>query len=251
MVALIDKPILQEHEEWGGRLHYHEVFEGDMGLGYHFHGAACTTFLAGETAGVAPGATIEYFAIPDQGRNAYYYVKALRRIVEFNEATEEGARIRVVSISDGVGAKDPDHDAFKEAVRLANQAGIAVVYSGSPVLDGVSWGGCPPHEDRSDPSNYSITPWLRNKGIPSSRLIAPGDFRTSAANLATTSYTYWGAGGYSWAIPYVAGLLALGWQVVPEAGVNELILVLQSSSGTSADGFQMVRPVAYIETLQK
>lgn len=73
MVAVVDKPIRHTHREFQGRIHYYEVFDGEEeGRVPHFHGIVCASILAGETVGVAPGATTHYFAAPDAGENFNY-----------------------------------------------------------------------------------------------------------------------------------------------------------------------------------
>ncbi len=75
--------------------------------------------------------------------------------------------------------------------------------------------------DPVDPEN----PAKCKKGLPNLpsydgpyQLLAPASGRTVAEDteFIRRTYSYWGQGGCSWSIPYVAGVAALGWQADPE-----------------------------------
>jgi hypothetical protein len=78
------------------------------------------------------------------------------------------------------------------------------------------------------PSNPTI-------GLRAGNLLAPTCPRTTAEqyNKGEFSYQYCGQGGLSWAIPYVAGVLAMGWQVNPGLGPEQMKEILFNSA---ADG---------------
>ncbi|HWI53193.1 MAG TPA: S8 family serine peptidase [Symbiobacteriaceae bacterium] len=88
-VAVFDKPIRQSHQEFAGRIHYREVFPEDpKNKTYHFHGAAAASVLAGKNVGVAPGATLYYFAVPDNGENMSNYAVAMEELLEVSISDE-------------------------------------------------------------------------------------------------------------------------------------------------------------------
>ena len=47
-------------------------------------------------------------------------------------------------------------------------------------------------------------------------VVVPTDFRVIASPTGKNDYVHYAQGGLSWAVPYVAGLYALGVQVQPQ-----------------------------------
>ncbi|MBM4356431.1 MAG: hypothetical protein FJ109_21990, partial [Deltaproteobacteria bacterium] len=214
-VAVFDKPIRRDHEEFevapvpdgpsmpASRLIYHEVFDDEVGgRDFHFHGIAVASLLAGQTTGVAPAVTVHYFAVPDAGRNFHFYSLAAGQVIELNRVLPVDERIRLVVISDGIAADDPARDEWESALALLEGAATTVLYSGSPLLKEMVWGGCPPSRDRADPACYERALHLCESKLAPQTLLVPGDYRTMAANESPDAYVYRGRGGWSWAIPY-------------------------------------------------
>jgi len=250
-VAVVDKPIRHRHSEFERRIHYHEVFEGETeGLSPHFHGIACASILAGKTVGVAPDATIHYFAVPDIGKNFRFYSIAADRIIELNESLGNDEKIKVVSISDGIGRDNPYRQEWESALQRLHQAGIEVIYSSLEVFGPFLWGGCSPYEDRNVPSNYEVALMLKGRDMSPEAILVPGDYRTTASNNGQNLYVYWGEGGYSWAIPYLAGLSALAWQVAPDLTLAEIEALLTESTARSRDGLRVIRPIQFMDLVR-
>lgn len=253
-VALIDKPIRHQHEEFEGRIHYYEVF-GDAGRGFaaHFHGIACASILAGSTVGVAPGATIHYFAVPDVGENFRFYSIAADRVIEVNQSLSEDRRIKLVSISDGLGRDNPYRPDWEAALQRLGEAGIEVVYSSRERLNGFTWGGAAPFLDRSVSTNYGTALYFAAAGVdvPLDRIIIPGDYRTTASNQGEDVFVYWGEGGWSWAIPYAAGLAALAWQLEPTLTFAQVEDLLRETAETTREGRRVIAPTAFIEAVRR
>jgi serine protease AprX len=253
-VALVDKPIRHQHKEFEGRIHYFEVF-GDAvgGFAPHFHGIACASILAGSTVGVAPEATIHYFAVPDVGENFRFYSIAADKIIEVNRSLSEERRIRLVSISDGLGRENPYRGDWEAALLRLGEAGIEVVYSSPDRLNGFTWGGAAPLLHRSPGTNYESALYFLGAGIevPLERIIIPGDYRATASNRGEDLYVYWGEGGWSWAIPYAAGLAALAWQLEPTLTFAQIEELLRETAGTTKDGRRVITPTAFIEAVKR
>lgn len=250
-LAVVDKPIRHRHSEFEGRIDYYEVFEDETeGLWPHFHGIACASILAGKTLGVAPDATIHYFAVPDVGKNFHFYSIAADRIVEINRSLGDDAKIRVVSISDGIAADNPYREEWEAALERLQHAGVDVVYSSREVFGPFLWGGCPPELDRDDPANYQRALYLKDVDLPPDAIIVPGDYRTTASNKGQDLYVHWGEGGYSWAIPYLAGLAALAWQVAPDLTLAEIEALLTESTDRSRDGLRVIRPIQFMDRVR-
>lgn len=248
-VAIIDKPMLSTHREFGSRLAYHLVYPQHPGsFTFHFHGIACASILAASSAGVAPAATIHYFCVPDNGQNYRNYLEAIEHLIELNRALAPAEKIRIVSISDG--GREFSSREWKSAVKNLEKEGIAIVYSGGGVLNGFGWGGCPPFLDREDPSQYRASLYFKEGSAPR-KIILPSDYRTTASNAGEGEYAYWGVGGWSWAIPYMAGLAALAWQIDPGLTYGEIEGGLRKTAIVNARKERVLNPPAYFEKLLK
>lgn len=65
------------------------------------------------------------------------------------------------------------------------------------------------------------------------------------------AYRYEGKGGKSWAVPYVSGVLALGWQINPELDGETMKDLLFQSSWVNEEGLHFINPPAFIEAVRK
>jgi hypothetical protein len=59
--------------------------------------------------------------------------------------------------------------------------------------------------------------------IVSRRLLIPMDARTTASPTGVQDYVFYGIGGISWSVPYLAGVYALAVQVKPEITPEEFL----------------------------
>ena len=247
-VAIIDKPILAEHEEIKDNIVYTKVEEGNK---LHFHGLSCASILSGKTCGVAPESKLYYFAVPDNGRNAYNYITALNKLFEVNESLPQKDKIRLVSISDGIPQDDKELlSKWNDALKKAAEKGVVVIYSNNLGTNFV-WGGCQPYNDRNDAKNCSISSAFTDRSFYSKQIIIPGDFRTTASNYGESDYTYWGEGGFSWAIPYLAGVYALGLQIDPDLSFDKFIELVKETEEKNADGIGVINPVKVINKVKE
>jgi len=246
-VAIIDTPLLLDHEEYADRLRYYgEVNAGKMPA--DFHGTLVTSILAGRTCGVAPEAEIYYVGSHNyevgsgEGSgepNAAYYARAVDKLLEANAGLPRERRIRVISISAGCGPENLGFKAMNKAARKAEKAGIFVV-SGNIAVDDEPgfwfWG-----LDRSasdspdDPAAHRVLSWkewiiqvagrdgfekfyekrLKSVGLPEFLLISEGP-KTVAHPFGRSAYGFYPMGSWSSILPYIAGLYALACQVKPE-----------------------------------
>jgi hypothetical protein len=245
-IALIDKPIRSSHSEFTGRISYIEVFNNPGSHEpRHFHGIACASILAGKTIGVAPGVHLYYFAVPDNGENFLNYSKAIEQLLIINRNLKPEDKIRLVSISDG--AIGPYTKEWEVAKAKLKAEGIDYLYAGPDVLSGFLWGGCPPFHDRELPEYYEISSYLKSKGVTKG-LIVPADYRTTASNYGDEAYVYWGTSGVSWAIPYLAGLSALAWQINPRIRYTEIRDLLIITAETKPNGVMVLSPIKFIDS---
>ena len=259
-VAVIDKPFDPGHSELAGRIEYYPIRASSargFNYRYHFHGVGCATLLAGTTCGVAPEARLYYIAIPDEGggypRILANHVLAVQRLLEINSTLPADEKIRAVSISHNV-AKSGDVPALARwtaAVAEVEESGIAVIYSDLRTTHRIfTWGGCPPYLDRDNPANYRYAggagTFVKGHG---KKIVLPGNFRSIGNNRGGYSYT--GNGGWSWALPYFAGLAALGWSVDPSLTIDDIYRLVQKTRHVTSGGIQVVNPVGFIEAVER
>lgn len=248
-VAIIDKPIAPTHDEFKGRINYIKV--GKNQASPHFHGLACASILAGKTTGVAPDANLYYFSSPDTNDKFQHYTEAVNKIIEINKSLSQNEKIRIVSISDGFSKESGSQwDNWQETLQKAKNQGIAIVYSNLLEYKKFTWGGAYPTTDRDNPLNYKLNNYLKGTNIDKSYIIVPGDFRTTASNNGNDQYVYWGEGGFSWAIPYVTGLVALAWQINPNLSFDDVINKLIATKTVTPTGQYIINPKAFINAIK-
>jgi serine protease AprX len=254
-VAIIDQNLVLDHPEFRGKIvQYFDVGTGQPSDQGSMHGPAVTSLLVGENIGTAPGARVYYVAAPSWKLDAQYYADALNWIVGENEKLADDQKIRVVSVSaapSGPGSPfTVNNDAWETAYQSAADAGI-------PVLDCTSNRGitAPCYYDLDDPDNVAkCIPGWPGKEIPRmpDRIHIPTSFRTTAEEYSqgNFSYQYDGRGGCSWSIPYLAGVLALGWQVRPDLSGSQLLEILYDSAYIADGGLKIINPEAFMNMVK-
>ena len=180
--------------------------------------------------------------------------------MEINEILPEGKRIRVISISLGVGTQLNNGQKALDSIRRAREKGIYTAYVGSDEYSGM---GRVPTSDPDDFKNYIPGAFLSNAffsgRLATSEIWIPMDSRCTASPTGTEDYVYYSEGGMSWTVPYVAGLYALACQVKPDV-TPELFWDIARKTGSTneilKDGKaykfgKIVDPVKLIESLSK
>ncbi|MDD5371606.1 MAG: hypothetical protein PHQ40_21205, partial [Anaerolineaceae bacterium] len=91
-IAIIDLPMIIDHEEYSGQLRLYEEIDIDPALESEMHGPAVASIAVGKTSGVAPKADLYIIAAyPGDGfaegqdkftYNFQYYAQAIRRVLE-------------------------------------------------------------------------------------------------------------------------------------------------------------------------
>lgn len=273
-IAVIDQPLLVEHQEYGDRLRLYQEYHGAAGYPASMHGPAVASIALGETVGVAPEALL-YFIADELGtgdgeefvRDMSWYARDVERLTALNETLPEGEKIRVISMSTGWMPGDAGVEALEAAIAQARAASIAVVCvdSRDPLLapwmgmgrkpggDPDGLGDCRPGAFWEE-SLYSGAFW----GGDGSLLLVPMDGRTAASPAGEAEYAYFAQGGMSWAVPYVAGLYALACQVKPEVTYEEFLSAAQATArpvsveheGEVYPYGNVVDPAALLEALE-
>ena len=93
-------------------------------------------------------------------------------------------------------------------------------------------------------------------GMPGARvvyLLVSCSPRTTAEEYTKGQfgYQYCGRGGLSWAIPYCAGVLALGWQVKPELSNEAMRKSLMESAYVDDAGATFIHPAEFIRLITR
>lgn len=260
-VAIIDQNMLTTHPEFEGRIvaYFDSGCEEPEDEG-SYHGASVTSILAGKTIGVAPEVNVYYAAAPSWKMDASYFAKCLEWITVQNRRLPEDKKIRVVSVSAAPTSANnwyTNGHLWEEAVLAAEKEGIMVIDCRSEAETGFVFSSYFDFEDREDvtkskpgyPGKYIIDP--THEGLKK-YLLAPASYRTLAQERKSGEirYRYEGVGGQSWAVPYVAGVLALGWQVNPDLDGKTMKELLYTTSWVNDQGMHFLDPITFIEAVK-
>ena len=225
--------------------------------GASMHGPAVASILVGKNCGVAPEASLHYFAIPGGHPDFAFCANILKGIISNNEKVSPDEKVKVVSCSFGPNKenKKPGLDSWIEMIKVAAEKGVSVVYGkGIGELE-IMGGGS--HKDREDFESQEL--WLRLKNLSekeeaeilANRVLVPSDYRAFASAWnKDEQYMYSGGGGISWSIPYLCGIFALGLQVKPDLTPEQLIQAVKDTVYTNKKGIKIINPKAFIEKVK-
>ena len=239
-IAIIDQPLLLTHEEYASRLARYDA-TGLAGFPPQMHGSPIASIAVGKRIGVAPEATLSWFAAPMWEKDNAGYIRALRIIFDLNNHLPEDEKIRVVSISEGRFASKKNYPQWQKALNQARERGIFVVTCDTSFMRfgtlTLTEGTNPDH-----PQNYRIGKY----SFPNDVLRIPTGHKTLAGHTGNEVYVYEREGGRSWAAPYLAGLAALAFQVNPQITPDEIKKLLIETALHTAAG-AIVNPPAFIQ----
>jgi hypothetical protein len=243
-IAIIDQPLLKEHQEYANQLGYYEPIDV-LRVSAQMHGPPVCSIAVGVKCGVAPKAALYYYAVPPwKWLDNKPYAELLEKIIEFNKTLTDRPKIRVVSISLGAFSERPGFDLWKAAVEKASQNGVLVVTC-DPTFLRLAMLKRDPKGDPNDPACYT-TGWF---SALRAALCVPAGNRTTASQAGRDAYTYWVEGGMSWTVPYLAGPAALAFQVDPEIKPAQIV-ELWTSTATKTSAGPVVNPPKFTEAVQ-
>jgi hypothetical protein len=242
-IAILDQPLQVDHPEYRDALRlYEEINTGDMGA--QMHGPAVASLAVGKTIGVAPGADLyfiaDWFMDPDEKANFAYLATGIRRVLEINRSLPQEHRIRVVSISRGLGSKERGYAEVMSAIKEAEAQGVVVISVGmyGSKQAGILGLGRDPSADPDALASFRpaafLIPKINNATGSKNQLWIPIDARATASPTGKEDYVFYGEGGMSWAEPYLAGVYALACQVDP-AITPERFWTLATQTGQYVD----------------
>ena len=229
-IAIIDQTLLVDHEEYLDQLQVYEETDDVRGawLESQMHGPAVASIAVGRTVGVAPEADLYYFASAMCGTGTHESVdfaclaEAVQRVLSLSTELPEGRRIRVLSMSIGWSPGDQGYDVMQAAAEAARDSGLLVICSSVEEVHGFRFHGLGriPTADPNDFGSYGPGVWWAEQffagQVASGALLVPMDERTTASPAGTQDYAFYRSGGWSWSIPYIAGVYALAAQVRPD-----------------------------------
>lgn len=230
-VAILDQALLVDHQEYADRIRLYEEINLPRRMPASMHGSAVASIVVGKTVGVAPEADLYYIGQFNGERVGGEFVwtfeslaRGVNRILEINEQLPPGRKIRVISISVGWSPSQKGYQQIREAAARAKAAGMLVICSSVEKVHGFRFHGLGRHPlaDADDFTVYGPGSWwarLFDRGSSThtkrNRLLVPMDARTTASPTGVDEYVFYGDGGWSWSIPYIAGAYALAAQVEP------------------------------------
>lgn len=235
-IAIIDQPLLVDHQEYADRVQLYEENNIAPTINSTMHGGAVASIALGKTVGVAPEADLYYIGSwpGDWGTGGSnftydfrYYAQAVHRILQINQYLPEGRKIRVIAMQIGWSPEQAGYAEITAAVEEAKAAGLLVVSSNLGKTFGFKFHGLgrTPLADPDKFESYEPGIWWATDfyaGNPfSDQLLIPMDSRTTASEGDTSAYVFYRQGGWSWVIPYIAGIYALAVQVKPTLTPDE------------------------------
>lgn len=258
-VAIIDQPLIGKHPEYARNIvkYYDTGCETPSHIGSK-HGSAVSSILAGDHLGVAPDANVYFAAAPSWKKDASYFAEGLNWIIDENLKLPKDQKIRVVSVSSAPSSDGNwyiNGEDWIEAVARATDNDIMVIdcrsnHSTSFIFSGYYNVNKPNDFSQFKPGYPHLTGL--DAYFKKDFILAPASFKTVALELedGKHQYEYYGNGGESWAVPYVSGVLTLGFQVNPELSWEEMKALLFETAYKTEEGFQVVNPPAFIEAVE-
>lgn len=253
-VAIIDQKLLLNHSEYDHQVAVYQEFPNLNTHGPQMHGAAVASLLVGQSCGIIPEANLHYYAVECSNNFDYqYYSQALEHIIEGNHGALLYNPIRVVSVSMGFAPEFPNLEMWKNTLQKAEDAGILVFHTSFDWIKdryGLHGARCIPYEEKDNPQNYQVCSWGNNNlSHPHGILFIPCENRTTADFILDKCYDFWGQGGLSWAMPYIAGVAALGISINPKLSNDEIVALLYET-GTEFNGYKLINPTGFINAVK-
>lgn len=242
-IAFIDYALLVEHKEYSDRVKMYEEIHYNQKAA-QMHAPAVASIAAGKNTGVAPEANIYFIASENYevvnnqmgDIDFTWTAKSIERIIEVNKSLPQKDKIRILSISAGWQPGNKGYKEVTEAVDKAIKEGIFVItvnmfetYKDKFYFHGLD---IDTFADKDNASNYKVTEWNKwtskvgnidglskyyeekiSENKPKELLLIPIDSKTVASPTGDEDYVFYREGGWSWCMPYIAGLYALACQV--------------------------------------
>lgn len=255
------------------------------------HGPAVVSLLAGKECGVAPDAKVVYANTNASVDGFLGDDRALQDIIGYNKHHDPKIRVVSVSKGYSEFSENvrPGVDEWIKLKQEAANSGITVIDSNYFEEHALTGGGSKSDKDAFDEYNLPLFYTDAHSAPPSveeveklvaswdesrqkrfferyktyqgfvdyradklaNTIIVPSDYRTRAAPESDTAYEYDEDGGFSWAIPYFAGVFALALQVNPDITNDEFLNIVRETAGHNKQGIKVINPRGIIEEVKK
>jgi hypothetical protein len=215
-------------------------------------GPGLLSSLVGKNTGTAPDALVYFAAIPEWKMDGKYYANALKWIIEENKKLMPDNKIKIVT-TNVIGTIKTNNNEWVDAVKLAETEGIVI-------LDCTEERGlCGPcYYDINSPEEAGkcIAGWPdmnTNLKFPLYKIYMPCSGRTFAEEYkrGENSYQYYGKARNMWSSTYLAGVIAMGWQINPNIKGSEMIKILINTATANSQGYKIINPLEFINKLQE
>lgn len=270
-IAIIDNPLLVDHREYAERLQLYEEDNVPSEAEAHMHGPAVASIAVGKTVGVAPEADLYYIGRwpwdadgANDGRPTTtfkYEAEAIRRILQINDQLPANRKIRVISISFGWQPGQRGVAEVTKAAQEAKAAGLLVISSSVEMTHGFKFHGLGRDvlASADDFASYRPARWGQEMYVSHDHLLVPMDMRATASPTGENEYAFYSEGGWSWAIPYIAGAYALAAQVEPKITPERFWALAMKTGRTIRVSYEgrpfdlgpILDPVQLIEALRR
>ncbi|MBE7500869.1 MAG: hypothetical protein HS113_11285 [Verrucomicrobiales bacterium] len=275
-IGIIDQPLLVDHVEYRDRVRlYEEIHILAAEAQAAMHGAAVTSIAAGQSVGVAPEAELYFIAEMHgeikAGRFEWDFkplAQSIERLLDLNRQLPPARRIRVISISVGWSPGQAGCTEADAAVERATREGVFVISTALERTHRLAFHGLGrlPEADPDDFNSYGLGSWWaksfldgQRRFAPGVRLLVPMDARSTASPTGVQDYVHYAGGGWSWSVPYLAGLYALACQVKEDITPQRFWAAALQTGRTvklapphdSLELGTLADPVALIEALEK
>ena len=162
----------------------------------------------------------------------------------------------MIAIARGWNPSETGYQEITAAVERAKKEGVFVISSSVGQTHGLLFHGLgrDPMANPDEFTSYDDSSWDKyylddHSGVPAPILV-PMDSRTVASFSGTEDYAFFRQGGWSWAIPYVAGLYALACQVNQDV-TPELFWAKAVETGDTVEIPAKAAPVMSAEELDR
>lgn len=284
-IAVIDQVLYTGHPEYASKLALYEEMHVMPNQTGSMHGAALASLSVGDNCGVAPDAKLYFWGFDNvlswknDGENNLAweeYGRVIDRIIEVNKTLPENDKIRVIAIARGYGftgneEEDRRLQVMLDAVERAQKEGIFVLTTSTELnydffsdyqteAPFAGLGKIDPAADPDSIENYTLGAWQwSSPDMFVNSLLVPMDGRT-VADMSGDTYAFYADGGWSWTVPYIAGVYALCCQVRPDINPEEFYHAAMETSaeitrtqpgGSQSYTFHVINPQALISCLQE
>lgn len=276
-IGIIDQTLLVDHQEYRDRLKlYEEIHNSTQPAFAMMHGPAVASIAVGKSVGVAPESDLYYIAethgtYSKEGRFEWdftWVAKSIDRLLEINKTLPADKKIRVISISVGWSKGQNGYDEVNAAVKRADADRVFVISTAIQETHGLFFHGLGRDPNKNPDLNASYTAgswWARRffsgeQPIDAAKyVLVPMDSRSTASPTGPEDYVFYAGGGWSWSVPYIAGVYALACQAdstMTPTRFWELAVKTGDTISVDHDGVQwplgsIVNPNALMDKLRK